>query len=130
MIGSPDNLKARYCVKRSTEWTGYKVYFTETCQAEYPRLITQVETTPSTVYDVKATARIQEDLAGPVPSSKSWQDQTERVFVHNQFQIDWDKRLVTCRIEKPVRGVLSVRPGEGLSVSLTCMPKKIALPVH
>jgi transposase len=128
MIGSPDDLEARYCVKRSTEWTVYKVHFTETCQAEYPRLITQVETTPSTVHDVKITARIEEDLAaqgrlpeihlvdegymeidllldsqkkgvdlvGLVPSSKSWQDRTEGVFDHTQFQIDWEKRLVTC----------------------------------
>ena len=63
MIGSPDDPEARYCVKRSTEWTGYKVHFTETCQAEYPRLITQVETTPATVHDVKMTSRIQDDLA-------------------------------------------------------------------
>jgi len=63
MIGSPDDPEARYCVKRSTEWTGYKVHFTETCQAEYPRLITQVETTPATVHDVKVTTRIQDDLA-------------------------------------------------------------------
>lgn len=63
MISSPDDPDARYCVKRSTEWTGYKVHFTETCQAEHPRLITQVETTPSTVHDVKMTARIQDDLA-------------------------------------------------------------------
>lgn len=128
MIGSPDDVEARYCVKRSTEWTGYKVHFTETCQAEYPRLITQVETTPSTVHDVKVTTRIQDDLAtkgrlpeiqlvdegymeidllldsknkgidlvGPVPSSKSWQDRVEGAFNHTQFQIDWDKRIVTC----------------------------------
>ena len=63
MIGSPDDLEARYCVKRSTEWTGYKVHFTETCQEEYPRLITQVETTPATVHDVKVTTRIQDRLA-------------------------------------------------------------------
>lgn len=63
MIGSPDDLEARYCVKRSTEWTGYKVHFTETCQAEYPRLITHVETTAATVHDVKVTAKIQQDLA-------------------------------------------------------------------
>jgi len=30
MISSTDDLEARYCVKRSTEWTGYKVHFTET----------------------------------------------------------------------------------------------------
>ena len=63
MIGSPDDPEAKYCVKRSTEWSGYKVHFTETCQAEFPRLITHVETTFSTVYDVKVTAKIQEDLA-------------------------------------------------------------------
>ena len=63
MMGSPDDLEARYCVKRSTEWTGYKVHFTETCQAEYPRLITHVETTPATVHDVKVTTKIQDDLA-------------------------------------------------------------------
>jgi len=63
MIGSPDDLEARYCVKRSTEWSGYKVHFTETCQEEYPRLITQVETTLATVHDVKVTTRIQDQLA-------------------------------------------------------------------
>jgi len=62
MIDSPDDIEARYCVKRSTEWTGYKVHFTETCQAEYPRLITQVETTPATIHDVKMRAKIQDDL--------------------------------------------------------------------
>ena len=62
MIGSPDDLEARYSVKRSTEWTGYKVHFTETCQAEHPRLITQVETTLSTVHDTKVSAKIQDEL--------------------------------------------------------------------
>jgi len=63
MIASPDDLEARYCVKRSTEWTGYKVHFTETCQEEYPRLITHVETTPATIHDSKVTTRIQDALA-------------------------------------------------------------------
>ena len=62
MIGSPEDVEARYCVKRSTEWTGYKVHFTETCLAEAPRLITQVETTPATVHDSKVTGIIQEEL--------------------------------------------------------------------
>jgi transposase len=72
MISSPDDMDARYCVKRSTEWTVYKVHFTETCQAEYPRLITQVETTLSTVHDSKVTAKIQDDLAakGRLPDTQ------------------------------------------------------------
>ena len=63
MIASPDDLEAHYAVKRSMEWTGYKVHFTETCQEEYPRLITHVETTSATVHDSKVTTRIQDALA-------------------------------------------------------------------
>lgn len=63
MIASPEDLEAKYCVKRSTEWTGYKVHLTETCAQEHPRLITQVETTVATKHDSKATQTIQDDLA-------------------------------------------------------------------
>ncbi len=62
MIASMDDEEARYCVKRSTEWTGYKVHITETCQKDAPRLITHVETTPATVHDSKVTTRIQDAL--------------------------------------------------------------------
>jgi transposase len=36
MIANPDDMEARYWVNRTTEWTGYKVHLTETCQAEQP----------------------------------------------------------------------------------------------
>jgi transposase len=62
MIASPGDQEARYCVKRSTEWTGYKVHLSETCDPEQPRLITQVETTPSTVHDSKVIRKIQQEL--------------------------------------------------------------------
>jgi transposase len=62
IIASPDDAEARYAVKRSTEWVGYKVHFTETCADEHPRLITQVETTPATTHDVNVTEQIQESL--------------------------------------------------------------------
>lgn len=62
MISSPDDPDIHYCVKHSTEWTGYKVHLTETCEPEQPRIITQVETTPSTVHDVKMTTQIQDEL--------------------------------------------------------------------
>lgn len=29
------------------------------------------------------------DLVRPMPSSKSWQDQEEEAFDHNQFDINW-----------------------------------------
>ena len=36
---------------RGMEWVGYKVHFTETCDADWPRLIVNVETTPATTPD-------------------------------------------------------------------------------
>lgn len=128
MIASAEDLEAKYCIKRSTEWTGYKVHLTETCAIEHPRLITQVETTAATVHDVKVTEVIQDDLAsrglkpevhlvdmgyvetdllvnsqnkgidlaGPVPSSKSWQDREDEALEHTQFHIDWEQRIATC----------------------------------
>jgi transposase len=62
IIASPDDEEARYCVKRSTEWVGYKVHFTETCADEHPRLITDVETTAATTHDVNMTDPIQDKL--------------------------------------------------------------------
>lgn len=58
MIASPDDLEARYAGKAGFYWTGYKVHFTETCEAESPHLITDVETTPATTAD----ARVLEDI--------------------------------------------------------------------
>jgi len=81
-IISPYDLDARYSIKRDTGWSGYKVHFTETCDApappstdgeggagqrprrgEVPNLITNVATTTATVPDVAMTAPIHQDLA-------------------------------------------------------------------
>jgi transposase len=83
---SPYDLDARYSIKRDTGWGGYKVHFTETCDAppppaadgdggadrrpqrgsdsEVPNLITNVATTTATVPDVAMTAPIHQQLAG------------------------------------------------------------------
>jgi len=63
MIASTEDLDAKYRVKRSTEWTGYLVHLTETCDKEHPRLITQVETTVASTHDSKVTQTIHDDLA-------------------------------------------------------------------
>jgi transposase len=71
---SPYDLDARYSIKRDTGWGGYKVHFTETCNAptpvatddgrgEVPNLITNVATTTATVPDVAMTAPIHQQLA-------------------------------------------------------------------
>jgi transposase len=82
-IISPYDLDARYSIKRDTGWGGYKVHFTETCDApapratddgdgdvggrpqrgEVPNLITNVATTTATVPDVAMTAPIHQQLA-------------------------------------------------------------------
>jgi len=33
------------------DWVGYKVHFTETCDEDFPHLITHVETTQASIQD-------------------------------------------------------------------------------
>ena len=62
-ITSPYELEARYCTKRDTQWVGYKLHLSETCEPEHPDLITQVLTTPSTTPDCTMGPPIVQDLA-------------------------------------------------------------------
>ena len=62
-ITSPYELEARYCTKRDTQWVGYKLHLSETCEPEHPDLITQVLTTPSTTPDCTMGPPIIQDLA-------------------------------------------------------------------
>jgi transposase len=63
LIQSPYDIEARYSSKRDTHWVGYKTHLTETCDADYPDLITQVITTPATIQDSDMGPAIQQDLA-------------------------------------------------------------------
>jgi transposase len=63
LIDSPYDTEARYSVKRDTSWVGYKVHQTETCDAEAPRLIVNVETTVATVPDDNMLATVHAALA-------------------------------------------------------------------
>jgi transposase len=62
LISSPYDPEARYGKKRETEWTGYKVHVTETCDDETPNLITDVTTTPATTSDFAMLPTIQAHL--------------------------------------------------------------------
>ena len=62
LIVSPYDRDARMSVKRGTEWTGYKVHLTETCDADLPHLIIHVKTTPATTQDIEMTDVIHQDL--------------------------------------------------------------------
>ncbi len=61
-INSPYDLDAHYGKKRQLQWTGYKVYLTETCDEELPRLITNVETSSAPVADFDLTEPIHQSL--------------------------------------------------------------------
>ena len=62
-VDSPYDPEAHCGVKRTTEWIGYKVHFTETCAAETPNLITNVDTTAAYVADAGHVAIRQDQLA-------------------------------------------------------------------
>jgi transposase len=62
-ICSPYDPEARYSQKRLTEWTGYKVHLTETCDDDAPNLITDVQTTSAPEADFGLLPTIQADLA-------------------------------------------------------------------
>ncbi len=62
-INSPYDPQARYGTKRSTTWVGYKVHLTETCDADTPHLVTQVESTSATGTDYDTLPPIQQHLA-------------------------------------------------------------------
>jgi transposase len=62
MIASPYDVESRYSHKRSTEWRGYKVHLTESCEPDSPNLITNVATTQATEQDVTMVDTIHASL--------------------------------------------------------------------
>lgn len=62
LIASPYDPEARYSTKREVEWVGYKVHVTETCDAETPHVIVNVETTPATTPDDNMIACMHQSL--------------------------------------------------------------------
>jgi transposase len=61
-IESPYDTEARYRHKRDTQWTGYMVHVSETCEPTAPHLLTHVHTTPATVHEALCTEPIQQAL--------------------------------------------------------------------
>jgi transposase len=59
---SPYDVDARYCQKRDTQWTGYLVHVSETCEPAAPHLLTHVHTTLATVHEAQGTLTIQQAL--------------------------------------------------------------------
>jgi transposase len=61
---SPYDPEARYRHKRDTQWTGYMVHVSETCEPTAPSILTHVHTTPATVHEAQCTEPIQQALVG------------------------------------------------------------------
>jgi transposase len=62
-IHSPYDPEARFSAKRATEWVGYKVFLTETCDEDSVHLITHVETTSAVAQDIDMGEAIHAVLA-------------------------------------------------------------------
>ena len=58
-LDSPYDVDARYRQKRDTQWSGYMVHLSETCNPSEPYLLTQVHTTDASVHEAKCTAVIE-----------------------------------------------------------------------
>ena len=70
-VESPYDADARYRHKRDTQWTGYMVHISETCEPTAPHLVTHVQTTPATVHEAQCTEPIQQALiAKDLPPSE------------------------------------------------------------
>ena len=61
-VESPYDTDARYRHKRDTQWTGYMVHVSETCEPTSPHLLTHVHTTTAAVHEARCTAPIQQAL--------------------------------------------------------------------
>jgi len=90
LIRAPYDPEARSGKKCETEWTGYKVHITATCDDEPPNLITDVSTTPATPPDFALRPTMQAQLAarqrtpreqivdvGSVTADHLWTSRTE-----------------------------------------------------
>ena len=69
-LASPYETEARYSKKRETEWIGYKIHITETCDTERVHMITSVATSVASVGDAAQLASIveQEQQRGAKPA--------------------------------------------------------------
>jgi transposase len=61
-LESPYDVDARYRTKRDTQWHGYMVHLSETCDPNEPHLLTHVHTTSAAVHEARCTVVIEEAM--------------------------------------------------------------------
>ena len=69
-LESPYDTEARFRSKHATQWTGYMVHLTETCDPDMPRLVVHADTVPANMHEAERTGLIHDALAakGLAPS--------------------------------------------------------------
>jgi transposase len=110
-IASPYDAEARYSNKRRVEWMGYQVHVMETCdEGRAPHRITNVETTPATTPDDHMLEPVHQSLQNgdllpaehlvnkgyTVADDPSGQACSGEGFDKSQFQVDGERKVVTC----------------------------------
>jgi transposase len=110
-IESPYDMDARFRTKRDTQWAGYAVHLTETCDDDSVNLLTDVYTTPADVHDSKATDIIQSNLVDKgIPPGKHFVNMgyvsiDHIVNAENKFGIDMICKLkMSARWQSKVEG--------------------------
>lgn len=74
-IESPYDPEARYRHKPTTDWVGYMVHVSETCEPTTPHLLTHVHTTTAAVHEAMCTADIHQALVDKdVAPGEHWVD--------------------------------------------------------
>jgi transposase len=103
-IESPYDAEARYRHKRDTQWTGYMVHISETCEPTAPHLLTHVHTTPASVHEAQCTTPIQQALVE--------QDRSPREHLVDAAYIS-SELLVHSRDEQGIALRGPTRPSQG-----------------
>ena len=115
-IHSPYDVEARYSAKNSTQWVGYKVALTETCDEKLPHIITNVETALAVEQDVSLTERIHRSLAAKhlLPADHLM----DAGFIDAELLVQSQENLgvaICGPVKKDVRW--QANPGEGFGLS-------------
>lgn len=92
-VESPYDVEARFRAKSGTEWTGYMVHLTETCDPDLPRLVVHTDTTPANVHEAMRIGAIHAGLtsAGLAPgehlADAAYVSAEHLVAAHEQYGI-------------------------------------------
>jgi len=135
LLNSPYDLDARYSIKRDYGWAGYKVHFTESCDAgqdaagcDLPNLITNVATTEATIQDTSMTEPIHRQLQvkGLLPArhllDSGYPSAPLLVSIRRDFGVHWSPRYWPTSRRRPKPAQATTRPRSSSTSTPTRRP--------